>query len=292
VTEKATNTSLPKATIDLTPSLAKKANKTLTLRLGIAGPRALHEHELDNALLQLRQVMSTLTSVLANSDINRPVTPQHAHLEQFKLPTLILTSSLAIGADRLAMASELSACLKYKATLEYAAVLPFLLHDCEQGMYEETRSEAENRQDWLVLNKLVQEIKDQQEPRLIELAGDITSADTRDKAHFRCTQTLVANIDILIVMTKENASQAPSHHLAGTNTTLRLAQEAVLPIIQIVLDAKKPRTEIKTHPSKAGGQISKSEIFSPASVSRLLTGLGVLADGVKLKRTKLPTERE
>jgi hypothetical protein len=71
-----------------------------------------------------------------------------------------------------------------------------------------------------------------------------------------------------------------------------LAQEAVLPIIQIVLDAKKPRTEIKIHPSKAGGKISKSEIFSPASVSRLLTGLGVLADGVKLKRTKLPTERE
>ena len=291
MTDKTTKVALQQTSLDLNTSLDNiMTNDPMILRIGIAGPRALNEHELSTGLLLLSKVLATIAIELTSLVINRLVTTQHAHLEQFKLPTLILTSSLAIGADRLAMASELRAYLKDKATLEYAAVLPFLLHDCEQGMYEETRSAAENRQDWLVLNKLVQEIKDQQEPRLTELAGDITSADTRDKAHFHCTQTLVANIDVLIVFTKESASQVPVHHLAGTNTTLRLALEYARPAIQIVLDAKE--AQIQIHPCTDRGLNISSENFSSASVGRLLTGLRVLADGVKLKRTKLPPERE
>jgi len=279
VTDKTTKVALQQTSLDLNTSLDNiMTNDPMILRIGIAGPRALNEHELSTGLLLLSKVLATIAIELTSLVINRLVTTQHAHLEQFKLPTLILTSSLAIGADRLAMASELRACLKDKATLEYAAVLPFLLLDCEQGMYEETRSAAENRQDWLVLNKLVQEIKVQQDLRLTELAGDITSADTRDKAHFLCTQSLVANIDVLIVFTKESASQVPSHHLAGTNTTLRLALEAALPIIQIVLDAQE--AEIQLHLSPEPGFTTRSEEFSPASVRPLLTALGLLAEKI------------
>ena len=222
--------------------------KAAALRIGIAGPRVLNEQQLSSGLLALCNVLLTIATELGSSIQSKQKVKKHDDIKQSQLLTLRLTSSLAIGADRLAMTSEVSSYLHDKAKLEYAAVLPFLLTDCKKGMYEATRSKTENESDWLALNTFIEQIKRQAEPSLIELEGDTTSADTRDKAHFKCAEMLVKNIDVLIVLTKEGKSQSSSHHLAGTNTTIRLAQESTRPIIQIALAVEEKEPECRIHP--------------------------------------------
>jgi hypothetical protein len=253
--------------------MANRTKAARTLRIGIAGPRALNEQQLSSGLLALCNVLLTIASEQGSIIQNEQIAQKHDDIKQSQLLTLRLTSSLAIGADRLAMTSEVSSCLHGKAQLEYAAVLPFLLQDCKKGMYEATRTKIENERDWLALNTLIEQIKRQAEANLIELNGDTTSADTRDKAHFKCAEMLVKNIDILIVLTTEGKSQLPSHHLAGTNTTLRLAQVSGRPIIQIVLAVEEKQAECRIHPDSPFTLPVESEIFSIDKVKKLLSRL-------------------
>jgi hypothetical protein len=251
-------------------AMASHPKEARTLRIGIAGPRALNEQQLSSGLIALCNVLLTICAELGSFIQNKQTTQKHKDIKQYKLPTLRLTSSLAIGADRLAMTREVSASLQAKAKLEYAAVLPFLLQDCKKGMYEASRNKIENESDWLALNTFIEQIKRQPAPSLIELEGDTRSAETRDKAHFKCAELLVKNIDVLIVFTKESKFQLPSHQLAGTNTTLRLAQESGRPIIQIVLPLEEKEAEFRIHPSSRFILSEESEIFSIDKLKRLL----------------------
>ena len=252
--------------LGLKEAMANRPKAPRILRIGIAGPRALNEQQLSSGLLALCNVLLTISTELGSYIQNKQTAHKHDDLKQSQLITLRLTSSLAIGADRLAMTGEVSSCLHGKAKLEYAAVLPFLLQDCKKGMYEASRSKIENEIDWLALNTFIEQIKRQAEGNLIELEGDTTS-------HFKCAELLVKNIDVLIVLTTEGKSQLTSHHLAGTKTTKRLAQQSGRPIIQIFLPLEEKEAECRIYPDSRYTLPEESEILSIDKVKKLLSRL-------------------
>lgn len=249
----------------------------MSLRVGIAGPRALKPEALELGLEQLTKILKDTSQQLQSFIQKNQIAQQLYSLKQQERPILRMTSSLAIGADRLAMSESLNKHLEANAEVEQAAILPFLLEECKNGMYEQTRSAEENENDWLALNHAVAKLKEQTKPRLIELDGNITTPETRNKAHFRCTEYLVENIDLLIVLTKKGSVPSISQHLAGTNTTIRLAKEAGRPIIEIAFDADETECTLFIHPAKSGA--NKKIIYSKKHLTPLLQNL-VLFDGI------------
>jgi hypothetical protein len=249
----------------------------MSLRVGVAGPRALNASALEAGLTHLTEILKDTSQQLQSFIQNNRIAQQLYSFEHHNRPLLRMTSSLAIGADRLAMSENLNKNLQPRAEMEYAAILPFLLEDCKNGMHESTRNAKVNENDWLELNSFVSQIKTQKKSRLIELDGDITSPETRNKAHFRCTEYLIENIDLLVVLTKKDSILPVSKHLAGTSTTIRLAKEACRPIIEIALDADETGCTLFIHPAKVGA--TKRVIYSQDHLEQLLKNL-VLFDSI------------
>ena len=239
----------------------------MRLRIGIAGPRRMTEQELRFGNEKLTSLLSNIAKELTVLiQANRQAQSVHK-ISQQSIPTIRLISSLAIGADRLSMTKEVKSCCGDNAKLEQAAVLPFRLQNCKIGLFEATRSDTQNNQDWLALNTFVTQIG----PNLIVLDGDISSPETRDKAHYKCTEYLIENIDLLVVFTKIQTGTTPKLHRAGTAATMRLAREAGRPVIQVDFGASNVSSVfVNIHLANTPDSGEYREPYSGGSIRKLL----------------------
>ncbi len=273
---------LNKDSLDLYQDIIDSPKVPMTLRIGIAGPRNITQQESSQGLLQLRNVLSGIAEELATFIEQSDIANKLYDLKKHEMPTLRLTSSLAIGVDRFGLNNEVITACKDSVNIEHAAILPFLLEDCKQGFQDSTRSVSENEQDWQVLDTLVKQIKRQSKCRLIELDGDATTPESQDTAHYRCTQFLVENIDLLIVVTKNKSKPSPNLHRAGTNATIQLAKEAGRPIIQIALTQSENKAQLTIHPAKRFGLHEEVETYTVDNVRHMLERLVLFGSLFKL----------
>ncbi|MGQ8364485.1 hypothetical protein [Glaciecola sp. 1036] len=215
--------------------IADNPKTPLTLRIGIAGPRHLTEAQSSQIIDGLKTITQDINHQLCKWIDEEPVAAHFYNLEQHPLPILRLTSSLAEGTDRLLMHPDVLAGLSNTSTIEFATVLPFAPEYCEKEADESLNSPT-FKDNQLTFSALYERIENQPVPRVVALDGDLTDADSRDKAHYRCAEFLTQNIDLLIVVTPSTPSSAPKYHRAGTATTKSLALAAGLPCIEIHLD--------------------------------------------------------
>lgn len=254
-------------TISLAENLEDTPHLDITLRIGIAGPRRMSEQELAVGNEKLATLISNISKELTVLLQSNKLTPASNELSPDNIPKIQLISALAIGADRLIMTPQIKQCCGDNAQLALAAVLPFVLEKCESGLAEPTRSDAQNKQDWIDLNTYATQIG----LRLIELNGDISSPDTRDQAHYKCTEYLVENIDLLVVFTKHPTVPSPQLHRAGTAATMRLAKEAGRPIIQIDFGESSDGSMIVSiHPTHILNANENIETYSEGGIRNLL----------------------
>jgi hypothetical protein len=246
----------------------------MTLRIGIAGPRNISQQESSQGLSAIKNVLLNISTQLASLVEHNDMVNKLYDMQGQKKPTLRITSSLAIGVDRLGIKAQATRDCHNIVDIEHAAILPFLLDKSHKGYFDDTRSQMENDQQWQELQTYTDQIKQQQKCRLIELDGDASTPDTRDAAHYRCTEYLVENVDLLIVINKETskASQnnTPAQHRAGTKTTIKLAKEAGKPIIEIAFGYNKNDIDICIHPAKIFGSNENILEYSAPALKRLL----------------------
>ena len=272
---------IDKDTLALYQAVVDNPKVPMTLRVGMAGPRNLSSAQYHASSQHVLAVLTHISAELVHLIETSPIAQHLYDLKQHPLPTLRLTTSLAIGADRLAIDEGVTACEHIKSHIEYAAILPFLVEECKTGLHETTRSDEENEQDWIDLQACIEKITQQSKPRLIELNGDISSPQSKDTAYFRCTEYLVENIDLLIVVTTPE-TQSPNHslaqHTAGTATTLRLAKEAGRPIIEIACCDDDAEPNVIVHSAKRFGRDEEPEVFSNECIKHLLVRLVLFGD--------------
>lgn len=248
-------------------NIADNPSASMILRIGIAGPRRMSEQELRFGNEKLSSLLSNISKELTVLIQTKKLARGRHPVPQQSIPTIQLISSLAIGADRLSMTEEVKHCCGENAKLEQAAVLPFRLENCKTGLAEPTRSDALNNQDWRDLKAYSAQIG----PRLIELDGDISSPETRDQAHYKCTEYLVENIDLLVVFTKNPTVTVHKLHRAGTATTMRLSKEAGHPVIQVDFGASKVGSFfVNIHLAKTFGSSENNEPYCGESIRKLL----------------------
>lgn len=279
-------TTLDEKTFQIYQNVVRNPKVPMTLRMGIAGPRYLSSQALITATQTLSEVSATIAKTLIGYIQENTIAKTLYDVENHKQPILRLTSSLAIGVDRLSMSCVVSDRLKDLVICEYAGVLPFLLDQCKEGFCDEKRSAEQRDEDWHELNALVEQIKQQSKTRLIELDGDIKSPESRDKAHLRCAEFLIENIDLLFIITEQEPSLKPPHHQAGTLTTMRLAKEAGLPAIEIVLNKHNETPEIHLHQAKRFGRNETSERFSDINLMRMLSRVVLFGSLFKLDESR------
>lgn len=254
-------------TISLATNNKSNGRTDITLRIGIAGPRRMSEQELAFGNEKLATLISNISKELTVLIQSNKLAQNSNELSPQNMPTIQLISALAIGADRLSMTPQLKHCFGDYAQLTLAGVLPFTLEKCESGLAEPTRSDAQNKQDWIDLNTYAAQIG----PCLIELDGDISSPETRDQAHYKCTEYLVENIDLLVVFTKHPTAASPKLHRAGTAATMRLAKEAGRPIIQIDFgEGSDGSVIVSIHPTHTLDGSKNIEAYSGESIRKLL----------------------
>jgi hypothetical protein len=274
-------TVLDKDTLAIYQSIVDNPKVPMTLRIGIAGPRHVPLNQLEIASTKIGEIFADVSAKLKSYSEDNDIAKQLYDTQGHSSPILRLTSSLAIGVDRLIFSPDIFNPIESLAEYELAGILPFLLEDCEQGFFDNKRGD-ENSDDWQDLNKCVEQIKHQDKLRLIELDGDISSPNSRDKAHYRCTEYLVENIDLLVVVTHENNIPTPSYNRAGTDTTIRLAKEAGKPVIQIAFTAESTIPEVHIHQAKKFGRNEKPETYSEENLERLLCRLVLFGSLFKL----------
>lgn len=254
-------------TIPLATNNDNNRHSDITLRIGIAGPRRMSEQELSFGNEKLATLISNISKELTVLIQSNKFAPTSTVLSPLNIPKIQLISALAIGADRLIMTPQVKQCCGGNAQLALAGVLPFGLQKCESGLAEPTRSDAQNKQDWIDLNAYAVQIG----PRLIELDGDISTPETRDEAHYKCTEHLVKNIDLLVVFTKHPTAASPKLHRAGTTATMRLAKEAGCPIIQIDFGKSSDGSVVVSiHPTHTRNGNKNIEAYSGESIRNLL----------------------
>lgn len=258
----------------MTKFFAKNAGdnpqRAMTLRIGIAGPRRMSKQELTFGNEKLTTLISNISKELTVLIQANELAKSPNDFSPHSIPTIQLMSALAIGADRLIVTPEVKDCCGENAQLKLAGVLPFLLGNCKRGLAEPTRNDAQNNQDWMDLNTYAAQIG----PHLIELDGDISSPETRDRAHYKCTEYLVKNIDLLIVFTKNQTVASPKLHRAGTAATIRLAKKAGRPLIQIDFGKGYDGSVIMgIHPANTPDGSQNIEAYSGESIRSLLMEL-------------------
>ena len=255
----------------------------MTLRIGIAGPRHLSNKETTQGLAQLKIVLNDISAQLVSFIKTKEIVKKLYDTKSNNKPTLRLTSSLAIGVDRMSMNASSTDTCGDLVDIEHAAILPFLFAQCEQGFYDESQRQTKNAEEFSALSACVAHIKSQNKCRLIELDGDITSPDSRDKAHYRCAEYLIENIDLLIVINKAQhktrANEVPVQHIAGTASTITLAQEAGRPIIHITLGSTQTKCDMTIGPAKTFGSNDGTSEYSQGALQNVL-GNVVLFDSI------------
>ncbi|MCF2947557.1 hypothetical protein L0668_05515 [Paraglaciecola aquimarina] len=279
-------TILDDTTLALYQDIAQNPKVPMTLRVGVAGPRYLSSDDINTATQALSNISTAIAKTLKGYINESPIAKAFYDVANYTQPTLRFTSSLAIGADRLSMSSEVSDSLKNTANCEYAGILPFLLEQCEMGFSDEQRSTEQKQNDWQELNSLANQIKQQDKARLIELDGDISTPESRDQAHYRCAEYLVENIDLLIVITKDKTAIAPLHHKAGTATTMQLAHDAGRPVIEMVLRQDNQSPEIRLHQAKRFGRDEAPEKNTDENLERMLSRIVLFGSLFKLDESR------
>lgn len=258
--------------------IINNAKKPLTLNIGIAGPRFLSEQQYKDGLFQLSNIMHNIANEIALIIEQSDVAKQLYQIERNKQATIRLTSSLAIGADRLSMHEDLAKACKGLINVEYAAILPFNFENRQQGFNETQRTKKENENDLQTLNEFIDQIKQQDNFHLIELNGDPSTLKTLDQAHYQCTESLIGNIDLLIAITKETNAPQISSHQAGTNTTVRLAKEAELPVIQIAFKEKCKESSLTIHPTHTSSCDPNAAFYPTTELKSILSSLILFDD--------------
>lgn len=254
-------------TISLATGLKNNPQRAMTLRIGIAGPRRLSEQELTLGNEKLAMLISNIAKELTVLIQANKSAQSSNDLSPQSIPTIELLSALAIGADRLSMTPQVRQSCGNNAQLKLAGVLPFLLDNCKRGLAEPTRNDAQNNQDWIDLNTYAAQIG----THLVELDGDISSPETRDQAHYKCTEYLVKNIDLLVVFTKNQAVASPKLHRAGTAATIRLAKKASRPLIQIDFgEGSDGLMTVHIHPANILHGDESIDAYSGESIRKLL----------------------
>lgn len=280
-------TILDETTLALYQDVAQNPKVPMTLRVGVAGPRYLSSDDINTATQALSNVSTAIAKTLKGYINESPIAKAFYDVANHTQPTLRFISSLAIGADRLSMSPAVSDSLKNTVKCEYAGILPFLLEQCEMGFSDEQRNTEQKKNDWQELNLLVNQIKQQDKVRLIELDGDINTPESRDQAHYRCAEYLVENIDLLIVVTKDKTAIGPAHHRSGTATTIQLTKEAGRPVIEIVLGQDNQAPVIQLHQAKRFGRDEKTETYSEQNLERMLSRLILFGSIFNLNESKV-----
>ncbi|MFC3203226.1 hypothetical protein ACFOEW_15550 [Alteromonas oceani] len=150
------------------------------------------------------------------------------------LPIVRLTSSLAVGADRLGMSADFSKNLHEFAQVEHAAILPFSTSQYRNDFKDSSSITNHLLTEVQEFDQLIDNVVSQSVPRLVELDGDYTNGDSRDAAYFRCSKVLVENCDLIIAIYDGNPSSNENKgHKAGTHSSVQLTLEARKPVIQI-----------------------------------------------------------
>ena len=277
---------LDKAIASIYQDVLDDPRQPMTLRIGMAGPRVLSAQETSLAQAHLSTVLESISETLVDYIANEEVAGRIYNLAKHPKPALRLTSSLAIGADRLIMSPVISDVLIKHTQVEYAAVLPFLPDACEQAFYDDNRSNTDNQQDWDDFTWLIDSIKKQPTPRLIALDGDPKTPDSRDKAHFRCSEILSQNSDLLIAVTKPKHNPTPSNHRGGTSATIIQAKALGRPIIEIRLSEDGHNASLWLHQANLKEEFEEIEAWSEDSLERMLSRLVLFGNIFNLPKSQ------
>jgi len=201
------------------------------LRVAVAGSRCIVSADKDAIKNQLKNVYQIIDQI--NKTI--PQSQQASNLYSDPNVKVRLLSSLAEGADRLAVSPELLG-----FDYELAAVLPFsqslycrdflpeksVAGDEEGSVVDKDRGTV--GEFITLINKIVSAVSEEKDAPIIELDGDHSTALTRQKAYKQCSDVLVNHCDILIAI--YNGDDVKD---AGTAATVNAAKKQRVPILMI-----------------------------------------------------------
>lgn len=277
----------------------------IALRVGIVGPRKLTKDQESYCSQQLEQIIENISFVLHNyvspNEIKASETERQYHRIASKLydcrentlPIIRLTSSLAVGADRLGMSVGFAKKLNKIVQIERAAILPFsksqYRNDFEHKISITNPAVTEAQE----FDQLIDNVVTQSVPRLVELDGDYTNDDNRDAAYFRCSKVLVENCDLIIAVYDGNSiSNKNNKHKAGTQSSVQLALDARKPVIQIDPSGQQSCQILQ---STRFGREEAVEATSQTSIETLLSRLVLFTDIFRLDADDVssdPSKRE
>ncbi|MDM7861122.1 hypothetical protein QTP81_10985 [Alteromonas sp. ASW11-36] len=250
---------LDKETASIYQQAVADPRTPLCLRIGIAGSRKLSSQGQSQAEETLTQILSSITDVLQDFTGNHQTAKRLYQTEAGALPILRLTSSLAIGADRLITHPPMLAAIEEKALVEMAAVLPFIPEDCKLGYRDDSRDEATNEAEWSEFETILQRINNQAVARVLAIDGDVKTPESRDRAYYRCSEYLAENIDLLIIVTEGAPKPQAVTHLAGSAATIKQARDLGRPVIHIIVDPHEDVELVIYPPRNIVGQPKHTE---------------------------------
>lgn len=195
----------------------QSARVPMTLRVGVAGHREHSNIRVDND--ELIQTIKQLYHLIITQLQRCRAHPHATSLYQDVPPVLRLISSLADGADRLLLESDL-----VDAPYELAAILPFSVEEYANDFSEQSQQTFHS-----LLDKAAHGEPDS---RVLELDGDRQHSDF---AYRDCAEALVRNCDLLVAL--YDGKERPGY---GTAWTVNQALSQKIPVIWI--DSEHPNS--------------------------------------------------
>jgi hypothetical protein len=198
--------------------------QALTLRVGVAGNRVLVEDQVDRINGELEQIYSDIFSVI--NQIKSTEADIFNTIYQPKLdPIVRITSSLAEGADRLAVSLD-----RFNNSegleIQFGAVLPFSIDEYKSDfLAENSVVDKKNGSITAFESLLSQFFVGQEHARILTLDGDIKN---RNLAYNECSQTLVQHLDFLIAIYDNKGNKSE-----GTTFTVNEALSNGIPVIKV-----------------------------------------------------------
>ena len=265
-------TTLNSDTAEIYQQIVADPRTAMSVRVGIAGSRNLTSEGKRRGEKSLTHILSSITDVLDNLIHNSDIAKRLYKVTADSKPLLRLTSSLAIGADRMFMHPPLLAAITEKADIEFAAILPFLPEKCEIGYHDDSRSEATNQADWQDFQDIFRRVETQKVPRILAIDGDLSTTESRDMAYYRCSEYLAENIDLLIVITEGDPAPQATSHVAGSAATIKQARDLGRPVIHIIVN-REDEPQVNVYPARKIVGQTKYKDWSESIVEEMMQEL-------------------
>lgn len=266
----------------------------LTLRIGLAGHRRLTAQEISYAEKQIKLLIETIAGELAgyiDPAVDRLNSSERIHYRiasslyrtgKADRPVLRLTSSLAVGAERLGMHTDFFREAEKNVTVERAAILPFAKQDYRKDFLNAESLTKPSVSEVDEFDHLIDDIEAAPITRLVELNGLYTTSVSREEAYYHCAEVFAENCDLIIAVYDETRCKVDkTSRKAGTKATIDLALKAKKTVIKI-----DPRglTASQVMHLDGLGRREVEEIATSESLSRLLERIVLFGDIFRLDK--------